>query len=621
MLLKIREKSQGAFAWLILVIICVPFALWGIQNYMGGASENAIAVVGDKEFLQSDINQAYQQYSQNFQGMTIDEEILKRQSLQKLIKDEVLLQHVQDEDLVVTDADARKFIAALEYFQVDGKFDKKQYKAVLNSQRMSSIQFESRIKKAQIMEQYQRAITDSSFATQYDLEHFFKIQNQQRDIQYITLPLESVDEVISDAEIDVYYQKNQANYQTIEQVSIEYLSLSLDDLAQKISVTDEQLQDFYLEQKESYSTKERRKISHILFAFNKDVDEDLMLTKAKNAREDLKQKTFSILAAEISDDKATAKQGGDLGLFEVGVMEKDFELAASKLGLNEVSEPVKSAYGYHLITVTELVASETKPFAEVKTELIQSYQRQQAENDFYETSERLAEISYETPDSLAVASDAIGVTTLTTELFTRNAGVGVAKEDKVREYAFTEEVLQGNNSDLIEISDNKVIVLRVLEHKPASTRALIEVKQEIIKTLLVEKSYKKTLAKIQNLKTQLLTTQDLAAIAAENNLEIITYAGLKRQNKIIPWQINQAAFKAAKPVDEKVTIFTVALPAGEQNLVQLTKVVAGVMSKDDKKQQKLAVMNMSKAFSQATFNAVLNSLQTRADVMIRTDIN
>ena len=334
MLLKIREKSQGVFAWIILLLICVPFALWGIQNYVGGGSEKAIATVGDKDFFQQDLNRAYAQYSQNLQGVNFDEKEIKKQALEKLIKDEVLLQYVESEGLVVTDQAARDFIKGLDYFQTDGKFDNKQYKALLASQRMLPAEFVSKIKKALVMEQFQRSVMESSFATEKDIEGFFKIQNQKRDVEVAAVALEKVVEQPSEQEINDYYQQNQSAYQTVERVAIEYVELSLAELAKQIKPSPEQLKSYYQEQKDLYTTKERRKISHILFAFTKDAGNDaVQLERALKAKKALENKEFSVLAAEVSDDKLTAAKGGDLGLFNVGVMEKAFEDAASSLQL------------------------------------------------------------------------------------------------------------------------------------------------------------------------------------------------------------------------------------------------------------------------------------------------
>lgn len=618
MLTKIREKAQGAFAWGILIIICVPFALWGIQNYLNTGKEPPVASVGDRDFYQQDVNRAYEQYSQNLQDLNIDEQTLKAQALEKLIKDEVLLQYVRAEGLVTSDNKARDFIKSLEYFQVDGKFDENRYKALLSSQRMTSGEFVDRIKNALVMEQFQRSIVDSGFATQHDVESFFKIQNQQRDVAYVTVPAQKPAEQPSEEEVAAYYQQHQDLYKVPEQVSVEYVELLLEDIAKKIEVTDEKLKAFYEEQKDQYTTPERRKISHILFAINDKTDEKAALAKALQAKKDLANKDFAALAAEVSDDKLTANKGGDLGLFTAGTMEKAFEDAASSLTLGEVSEPVKSAFGYHLIKVTELVPGEVKPFDAVKPELTKAYQKAQAENAFYEAGETLTEMSYENPDNLQTVADALGLTIKRSALFTKDQGEGIASDPKIRSAAFSEEVQQGNNSTPVELGPERLVVLRMLEHKAAAARDLNEVKQEVVETLLKDKAKQQAIEKAQQIKTRLQAGESIDTIAAENQLTVKKVAGLTRNNGELPWQLNQAIFKAAKPVGDKPTVFTAALPSDEQAVVSLSKVKEGVMSEDDKKQMELATKNIARAFGQNEFNAVMNSLQAEADISVRT---
>lgn len=617
MLTKIREKAQGAFAWGILIIICVPFALWGIQNYLDTGKESPIASVGDKEFFQQDVNRAYEQYSQNLQGVNIDEQTLKAQALEKLIKDEVLLQYVRAEGLVTSDNRAREFIKSLEYFQVDGKFDEKQYKALLNSQRMTSGEFVNRIKNALVMEQFQRSVIDSSFATQHDVESFFKIQNQQRDVDYVTISVEMPTSQPSEEEVVAYYQQHQDLYKVPEQVSVEYVELSLDDIAKTVEVTDEKLKAFYEEQKDLYTTPERRKISHILFAINDKTDEKAALEKAVQAKKELANKDFATLATEVSDDKLTAKTGGDLGLFTAGAMEKAFEDAASSLNLGEVSEPVKSAFGYHLIKVTELIPGEIKPFDAVKEEVTRMYQKAQAENTFYESGETLTEMSYENPDNLQTAADALGLTIKKSALFTRDKGEGIASDPKIRSAAFSEEVQQGNNSTPIELGADRLVVLRMLEHKAAATRDLNEVKQEVVSALLKDKAKQQAVEKAQQIKARLQAGESIDAVAAENKLAIKKLTGLTRSNSELPWQLNQAIFKAAKPIGGKPIIFTTPLPSDEQVVMSLSKVKEGIMSEDDKKQLELATKNIARAFGQNEFNAVMNSLQAEADISVK----
>jgi peptidyl-prolyl cis-trans isomerase D len=618
MLTKIREKAQGAFAWGILIVICVPFALWGIQNYLGTGEEAPIASVGDKDFYQRDVNRAYEQYSQSLQGMNFDEQSLKAQALEKLIKDEVLLQYVRSEGLVTADDTAREFIQSLAYFQVDGKFNEQRYKSMLNLQKMSSGEFVNRIKNALMMEQFQRSLIDSSFATKYDVESFFKIQNQQRDVDYLTVDVQNAAQQPTDEEISAYYQQHQEAYQTPEQMSVEYLELSLEDIAKTITVSDDKLKAFYEDQKDQYTTPERRKISHILFAINDKVDEKTALEKALKAKSDVATKDFAALATEVSDDKLTAKVGGDLGLFNVGVMEKAFEDAVAALKLGEVSNPVKSAFGYHLIKVTELIPGDIKPFDAVKNEVTKAYQKAQAENAFYESGERLTEMSYEHPDSLKAAADSLGLGIKKSDLFTKDKGDGIAADDKIRSAAFSEEVLHGNNSTPIELGTDRLVVVRLLEHKAAAAKGLNDVRQDIVAVIQADKAKQQTLEKAKQIKARLLAGESIQVVAAEAKLQVKTVAGLVRNKEDMPMPVSEAVFKAAKPVGNKPTVIIVAMPTGEQVIVSLSKVKEGVMTEDDKKRQELATKNIAKAFGQSEFNALINSLQSGTKVKVRS---
>ena len=617
MLTKIREKAHGIFAQVLLLGMCIAFGLWGIQSYTDSNKETAVASVGNKDFHQRDVNKAYEQYSQQFQGMGIDEQSLKDQALAKLIKDEVLLQYAYKQNLVASDNTTRDFIKTLPYFQLDGKFNEGQYKAFLSSQRMTSADFVSRIQNSLIMGQVQDSIISSGFATDYDIESFFKIQNQQRDVNTVTITIPTLTEQPTESDISNYYQQHQEQYQTPEQLSIEYVELSLAELAKKVAVTDEKLKAFYEEQKDTYATPERRKISHILFIVNDKIDDKTALEKAQKAKQDLANKDFAALAKEISDDKVTAKTGGDLGLFNAGTMEKPFEEAVMTLKVGEVSNPVKSKFGYHLIKVTELVAGSVKPFDSVKDEVTKAYQKAQAETSFSESGETLTSLSFEHPDSLQAVADTLGLSVNKTALFTKDKGEGIAAEHKIRGAAFSEEVLQGNNSAPVELGSDRLVVLRQLEHKEATAKDLNSVKAQISALLLLDKAKLQAVTKAKQIASRLQAGETLQAVASDQKLEIKKITGLTRNGKTdLSPQLADAVFKAAKPIGDKPSITLVPLATGEQVIVSLTKVTAGTMSEDDKKKLELAKKNIANAFGQNEFNTVLNSLQSSADISI-----
>ena len=610
MLLKIREKSQGVFSWLILLMICVPFALWGIQNYLDVGEESPVATVGEKEFFQRDINRAYSQYSENFKGMNIDETQLKKLALEKLIRDEVLLQHVEDEGLAVTDKSVRDFVATLEYFQTDGKFDKERYQALLSQQKITSDEFVRRIKKAMIMEQFQRTIVESGFSTDYDVEQFFKIQNQTRSAHFVTVPLPVVGADVGDDEIQAYYQDNVESYRTESTVAIEYIELALDDLAKSIKPTSAQLEMFYQEQQDAFRTDERRKISHILLS-----DENKALIQAAEIKERLKSSSFATLAGEFSADKLSASKGGDLGLIVAGDMDPDFEKIAFGLAEGEVSDPVKTEFGYHIIKVTELTPGVVKPYEEVKKIVELGFKKVEAENIFYELGETLAEISFESPDTLDVAAESIGVAIQQTDDFTRSQGnIDISAEESVREKAFSEDVLAGNNSEVIELGSDRIVVLRVLNHSPSKARELSEV-SGLIESRLKRDSAKQQSLEIANaLKALVQSGKSLDLLAKEKGLSYVVADDLGRNNGDLPWEINRAIFVGAKPKSDQPTTMVVALESGEQAVVNLLSVTEGELAKADKKELGIARTNITKLLAEGDFDAVLSDLQADAVV-------
>lgn len=617
MLLKIREKVHGVFASIVLSFICILFVLWGIQNYLGGGKETPVVSVGDKDFFQNDVNRAFQTYAQSLAGKSFDEEMVRKQAFTKLVRDEVLLQYVHGENLYVSDDTAKEFIKNLDYFKKEGKFDKSQYQALLGSQGMSSDEFISRVKKSLLMEQFQRSIIDSSFVTAAETTAFIKLQNQKRDVAYIEAPLIPVTDTPGNDEINKYYQQHADMFQTEEQVSIEYVELAVDKLAAKVEATEDQLKNYYEEQKAQFNSKERRRISHILFAFTKDSSaDDLALQRAIKARQELKSKDFAALAAEVSDDKATAKKGGDLGLFNIGVMEKAFEDAAANLKQGEVSEPVKSAFGYHLIKVIELVPGETKSYETVKPELLKSYQKAQAEIAFNALGEKLTEISYENPDNLAAVAKALGVELGKTGLFTHSHGEGIAEEEKVRLAAFSEDVLKGNNSEPIEIGNDKLVVLRMQTHLPSVTKELKDVKPEVIAAIQHDKAYNRAIETAEQIKNQLLAGKTLEQLAEERHLPLKKINGLGRNAEDLPPALLQSVFRAPKPQTGRPSVVVLDEPKGGKIVVSILKVIESEMTDADKIKLAILDKNISDAIGRAQFEAVLNSLQAKADITV-----
>lgn len=620
MLQAIRDRAQGIFAWVLLIVIGVPFALWGIQNYIDTGKEKPAATVGDREIFDREVTRAYEQSLNNLVGIDdFDEKQLRREALDRLISQEVIAQSAEQRALVVSDVEARGFIQSLPYFLTDGKFDKDKYKVMLAAQGVSPEQFAAQIRRALITEQFQRGIADSAFVTKGELETLMRLKGQERQLDYAKIALPTVAQTFTDAEINAYFERHRQEFRSPERVSVEYLALGLNDLAKDIQVGDEELQKLYEEQKAGYGTPERRKISHILITLDgTDEAADRRAQDKVNAvRERLVQgEDFAKLAQELSSDTVSGKKGGDLGYLESGAQEETFTKAAEALKAGEVSAPVKTSFGYHLIKLTEWVPARIRPFDEVREELRQATQRNRAETAFYEKGQKLAEITFEHPGSLEQAAQQLGLQVQQTGLFTRDAGEGLATEEAIRKAAFSEDVLGGRNSDPVELGNEKAVVLRVREHQAAADKPLAEVRDEILARLRDEAARKLAQSQSQQLLKQLREGKSLDEAAKSSGLTAVHAGFIRRDNDQLPAELVRAAFTAARPAPGVVTPGEVALADGSIFVYAIPSVKDGPVAASDLKEQESAGQFLLRSGGQQEFGAFVERLRELADVKI-----
>jgi peptidyl-prolyl cis-trans isomerase D len=622
MLQAIRDRAHGIFAWVMLIAIGVPFALWGIQNYLDTGKEQPTAVVGDREIFDREVSRAYEQSLANLVGVAdYDEKELKREALERLIREEIIAQSAEEKSLAVSDADVRGFIQTLPYFQTDGKFDKEKYKVMLSSQGMDSNQFAAQVRRALLMEQYQRGILDSAFVTKDQVETLLRLKNQERDIEYATVALKPSNRTFSDADIEAYYREHLADFRNPERVSVEYIAVSLEDLAKDVQVTEEELRSLYEEQKANFSTEERRRVSHILIPVESPGEEadKAALAKIAQIRERLvKGEDFAKVARETSGDPVSAKQGGDFGFVDK-TTEENFAKAASVLKQGEVSEPVKTPFGYHLIKVTEVTPARVKAFEEVKDELRKNFQHDTAEKKFYDLGKALTDQAYEHPDSLEPAAKQLGLKIEQTGLFTRDAGEGLAAEPTVREAAFSEDVLNGRNSDPVELGNEKAVVLRVKEHQPASDKPLPEVKEAILTKLRNEDARQAAAKEAGELMKQVHEGRPLAEAAKAMNLPVTKTPAVRRGENKLPPALVSAVFAAPHPADGKPAPKSVELENGDRIVFSLLAVKDGAPSSADAKEQDSARDFLSRTQGQREFASFVARLREIADVQVKPE--
>jgi peptidyl-prolyl cis-trans isomerase D len=618
----IRERAQTWVAWMIVGLLVLVFAVWGINSYFEPESSVTVAKVGDTKISMPQFQAAYENQRAQLQaqlGGRIDPSLLeslglKNQVLQRLVDQEVQVQATIAEGYRVGDVQVAQFINQIQAFQADGKFDKELYEQVLSRMMTSPAEWEQQQRRNLLLDQPLRGILASSFVTSRDVDHVLRLKNQQRDLGLTTLSLSryTADVAVPDDELQAYFAQHRDNYMHPEQVRVDYLELSLSGLASQVTAPDEALTAAYEQEKQKFTSEERRRTSHILIEVAPDADQAVQ-DKARALAEEVLTKvrageSFETLAETYSNDPGSAKQGGDLGYFGRGVMDKAFEDAAFSLAEGEVSGVVRSGFGFHIIKLTGIEAQHIKPFEEVRAQLETEYRHSEAEKRFYEMQEQLESLSFEHPDTLSFAADHLGLTVQTTDWLSRAAGEGVASNPKVRTAAFSSDVLNGgNNSELVELGPNDVLVLRIKEHKATAQKTLDEVRADVTDAIKQEKAKGRLRAEAEALLKRLADGEDPTTVAAAAATEWKRLGFVGRDDKTVDAAVMKAAFESARPAADKPLTQSLTLNNGDVVLFALYAVRDADSAQADAEARKVLQDSQAQAAGQAAFAGIVET--------------
>lgn len=635
MLLAIREKAQGWFAWLIVGFITIPFALWGIQSYLGVSSNPAAVTVDGTEITQQQVEQEVRQFRDRLRNQLgkayrpelFNDKMLRKQVMEQMINDAVLSETADDWNLRISDDFVRQYIQSIPYFQSNGRFNVQAYNTAVRNQGMTQRGFEEGIREDLVKQQLRNGIAGSAIATDYELNESIRLRDQERETTYMLVSGEKLagDYQPSDEELKAYYDSHLQDHMVPERVKVEYILLSPETVGAGLEVTDEKLRAYYDQHKDEFQAPEERKVRHILVQVDENADAETV-DAAKAKIEDIAKRlengeSFAALAREFSDDPGSKEQGGDVGWISPGVMAKAFEDAAYKLEKDKISEPVRTPFGFHLIEVTEIKSGGEGSFDALRGKIETAYRRNQAEQLLFDKAEKLADLSYETPDSLAPAAEALQLEPIQSDWFDRKGGKGVLASPKVVAAAFSEDVLQeNNNSELIELEDDQVLVLRVVEHEAEHPQAFEEVKDRIRATLKREKASKLAAAKGEELLKSLQGgSTSLEQLAEENSWKLEPAATIKRNSTAVPAAVRDTAFGLPRPTSDKPAVGGVALGNGDYALLSVSKVTDGDPSKLDEEARKAGKEQLARIKGEAQFNLMGRYLREHAKVEINTE--
>ncbi len=627
MLQSIHDKAKGILGIIIVAFLALVFGLWGIGDYLTGATEKFAAKVDDMEVSQSQFEQALarqrQQYEQMFQGKLPDSPVflqrMKEEVLEQLITQKVMQKMIHEDGYRVADVVLAQKIKNIEAFQQNGEFDSQSYRDMVQTRGMGVQEFENLYRSELAVKQLQDAVTRSTFVGEAELNILNQILLQTRDINYLQFnDIDFLSEVkVSDEQIKAYYDLNRSLYQHPEMVSISYVELTTDNLSKDIPVDNEAVRRLYDEYVASIASKEQRKAQHILINVATDADTQTQ-QKSKERIEDLlarlnKGESFEALAKENSDDPGSAPNGGDLGWVGRGMMVPEFEQALFKLKKDQVSAAVKTSFGYHLIRFNESKSEKVAAFDTKKSELEKQYKSQLLEDGFYEKSELMATTAYESDQSLVEVADALGIEIKVTGDFSRTAGKGIAVNKKIRDAAFIPEVLgEGRNSEIIELSKTHVVVLRVDTHTEAKPKSLDEVKNIIKAAISTEKARQESMALALQTLSKLEQGESIESKSLQASASLTKLGSVKRDNKTANSQILTQAFTMAKPTADKAVYKVIETSTGTA-VIELKSVAVP----DQASPQELQAMAEQLKSEQANrdMGAVLEYLKSQSKII------
>ena len=591
MLQNIRDNSQGWIAKTIIGVIVALMALTGFDAiFQATSTSQDAAKVNGEEITQVELSQAVdmqrrqllQQLGKDFDSSLLDEKMLREAALKGLIDRKLLLQGAKEAKFSFSEAALDQVILMTPEFQEDGKFSPERFDQVIRQLGYGRLQFREMLGQEMLIGQLRAGLAGSGFVTDEEVNAFARLEKQTRDFATLNIKADPAAVKVSDDEVKAYYDEHAKEFMTPDQVVIDYIELKKSAFFDQVAVKDDELQALY--QKEIANLAEQRRAAHILIEVNDKVSDAQAKAKIEDIQQRLaKGESFEALAKEFSQDPGSAANGGDLGFAGPGVYDPTFETAVYALKKDQVSEPVRTSFGYHLIKLLGVEAPEVPSFASLKDKLTRDLKTQQVERRFVDATKQLEDSAFEASD-LAQPAQELNLTVHTSAPFGREGGEGIAANRAVVQAAFSTEVMdEGANSTALELDPETVVVLRVKEHLKPEQLPLEAVASSIHAHLVKEQAAGAAKAKaegiIKDLRDGKLALNQPVAGQSWKVDEAVT----RGQDGIDP-VVLQAVFRMPKPAaKDKPTFSTVSLADGTVVVLRLNGVNDDAKPTDEEK--------------------------------------
>ena len=630
MLQNFRDfANKKVVRWIFVIFLVVPFGLFGIDAYFARTSGgvDAVASVGRHRISNMEFDQAIRQqaevYRQQFRGQfdpaIMDNPEIRGAVLDRLVNEKLIALGAEQAGIRMGDKQLAERIASEPFFQVDGRFNKDRYEMLAKSQNLSVVALDERLRQDYRQQEFRSSLADTAIVPRTTLDSFIKLSEQTREVSVVNLTPEqyTAKVKVTPEQVKTYYDTHAAEFTTPEKARVEYAEMSLDALAARTSVADDDVKRVYEEEVKAgkHGSKEERKASHILITVKPgagDADRKAAEAKANEiaARVRKNPASFGDVAKKESQDPGSAPQGGDLGFFSRGAMVKPFEDAVFAAKKNDILGPVASDFGYHVIRVTDIRPAKVKTLAEARPEIEANLKKQAAARGFVDAAEQFSNLVYEQSTSLKPVSEKLNLTLQESPWLSKGTSpIPVLANAKLQAEIFSDASIKGKrNTSAVEVAPNVLVSARVIEHKPAELATLDAVKASIERRLQRDEAMRLAKAEGEAKLNDLRAGKD-AGVKWPAPLAV----NRQKPGGLYPQVIDKVFRADAKKLPAFVSV---ELPTG-YTLVRVSKVID--IDKVDDAQREMLGGRLRDAVVAEELESTLASLRGRVGVKVRKD--
>lgn len=617
MLQDLRENSQGVIAKVIIGFIVAIFALTGVEWLIGGfISSPPVAEINGEEITEAQLQFNTQNLLASLGGADIDQELLEQIALNQLIEETVLKQSADRAGMIVSSDRVDRAIIENPSFQINGVFDSDLAVRTMASQGYNIPLYRQALSQSMMLGQIANAYSASNFIIDSELESIAELTQQTRDFRYVsvTMGTRTLGNAISQEEIQRYYDENPAEFTQEESVNVNYVVLDRNVIADEIQVDEAEIRAQYDAQRADFEGSSEKRASHILFEVVGTMDEAAAMDLAATARQRLLDgEDFGAVALELSSDTVSAEEAGDIGYTDGSAFPQPIEAALETLALNEISEPVVTEFGVHVVKLTEDAENVYQAFEEISDRIERELKSAEVDLLFAERIEDMSNLAFETGDLITI-SEQLGLEIQSADSVPRAGSSGLFANQALVTAAFSDEVmLEGNNSDVIEIGDNQAVVLRVQQFNESAVLPLDDVMGEISVILRTQMEREA----VQSLGEELLIAAeeggDVDALLADNELEWLDAENISRSDFSVNREVIDHVFTMAAPESEPI-VSSVSLANGTFVLVELNQVNPGEFSAIPEPERNRLVDSLQSDLGVSDYQSFLVSLREGSDI-------